>query len=69
MQNPIPKIKQYYGETVQEVKKCSWPNRKELGQHTILVLAGVFLLTAFIVLSDYVLQFLVKGIYNIPNMF
>ena len=69
MDNPIPKIKQYYGETVQELKKCTWPNRSELGQHTVLVIAGIFLLTAFITLSDVILQYVVKGIYDIPNMF
>jgi preprotein translocase subunit SecE len=69
MNNPIPRIKQYYGETVQELKKCSWPSRSELGQHTILVIAGIILLTTFITLSDVVLQYVVKGIYNIPNLF
>ena len=69
MENPIPKIKQYYGETVQELKKCTWPGRTELGQHTILVIAGIILLTTFITLSDAILQYVVKGIYNIPNLF
>ena len=69
MDNPIPKIKQYYGETVQELKKCTWPSRSELGQHTVLVIAGTILLTAFITLSDVILQYVVKGIYDIPNMF
>ena len=69
MDNPIPKIKQYYGETVQELKKCTWPSRSELGQHTVLVIAGTILLTAFITLSDVILQYVVKGIYDIPNLF
>ena len=68
MNNPIPKIKEYYGETVQEVKKCSWPTKAELKQHTVLVISGIIVLTAFITVSDLALQYIIKAIYSIPKM-
>ncbi len=67
IKNPIPKIKEYYGETVQEVKKCSWPTKSELGQHTLLVIVGIIILTGFITVSDIALQNIVRGIYSIPT--
>ena len=67
MKNPIEKIKQYYGETVQEVKKCSWPSKAELGQNTVLVIVGIIVLTTFIAVSDIALQYIIQGIYRIPE--
>lgn len=68
MKNPIPRIKEYYGETVQEVKKCSWPSKSDLGQHTLLVIVGIIILTGFITVSDIALQYIVQGIYKIPGL-
>jgi preprotein translocase subunit SecE len=68
MKNLIPRIKEYYGETVEEVKKCSWPTKSELGQHTVLVIVGIIILTGFITVSDIALQYIVRGIYAIPNL-
>lgn len=67
MRNPIHVIKQYYGETMQEVKKCTWPNRPELVEHTVLIIAAVALLTLFVFLVDVVCQYVVSGIFNLPD--
>ncbi len=68
MGNPIPKIKKFYAETVQEVKKSTWPSRKELIQQTGLVIVAVLLLTAFIAVSDKALQQVVMWVFRFPEL-
>jgi preprotein translocase subunit SecE len=68
MENPIPKIRKYCGETVEEIKRCSWPSRSELIQHTAMVISAVILLTVFIAATDLILG---KGrdfIFEIPKL-
>ncbi len=71
IRNIVPKIKQYYGEVVQEVKKCSWPERSELVQHTALVITGIILLTTFVKVTDLVLEkVVVLGLFDkLPKLF
>lgn len=65
MRNPVHRIKQFYEETVQEVKKCSWPSRPELRESTTLVLLSVAILTAFVWLVDMAAQPAVRYIINL----
>lgn len=64
MANPIQKsiqdVKTLYTETVQEVKRCSWPTRQELMESTVLVIVTVLLLTVFVALVDAVSQHVVQ---------
>jgi preprotein translocase subunit SecE len=53
MKNPFTKIRTFYWETLSELKKASWPTRKELVSHTIMVLTAVILLGAYIALADF----------------
>lgn len=48
----INRIKQYYQETVQEVKRASWPTKLELREQTILVVIVLGILTLFIWVVD-----------------
>ena len=56
MKQIIPKIREYYGETVQEVKKCTWPTKDELIETTIVVIVGVIALSIFIAVADYIMK-------------
>ena len=67
MENPIPKIRTYCGEVVEEIKKCSWPSRAELIQHTAMVISAVLLLTVFIAGTDFVLGRGRDLIFEIPK--
>lgn len=62
MTNPIHHLRTFYEETVLEVKKCTWPTRQELIEHTGIVIAIVVLLTTFIFVVDQVCGFLIKTI-------
>jgi len=53
MKNPFTKIRIFYGETLVELKKASWPNFRELCNHTVVVFIAVALLGAYIALADF----------------
>jgi len=53
MKNPFRSVRIFWGETTTELKKASWPDRKELRESTIIVFVGVALLGAFVTLVDF----------------
>lgn len=62
MTNPISKIRQFYKETVVELKKASWPTRQELGSSIVVVFVAIILLGMFVALADF-------AIYNVVDLF
>tara|TARA_B000000557_G_scaffold24463_1_gene18260 strand:- start:201 stop:404 length:204 start_codon:yes stop_codon:yes gene_type:complete len=60
MTNPFTAIRQRWTETVSELKKSSWPNRRELWESTLVVMVGVVILGTFIFLADFSLNNWVK---------
>ena len=53
MVNPFRKTRQFYHETVIELKKTVWPTRTELRNSTVVVIITIFLLGGFIVIADF----------------
>lgn len=52
-------IKEFFKGTKSELKKVSWPNKKELTNYTIVVLATCFIMTVVIWVLDLIFhQFL-----------
>ena len=60
MTNPITAIQKYYDETVVQLKKCTWPTRKELYESTLVVVSSLVLLAAFVMIVDWVSGFVVR---------
>ncbi len=48
MKNPFRSIRIFWGETILELKKATWPTLRELRESTVVVLVAVVLLGAFI---------------------
>lgn len=48
------KIKKYFNETIGELRKVSWPTRKETTNLTIVVLIVTFSMSAILGLLDFV---------------
>jgi preprotein translocase subunit SecE len=46
----------YIRETIQEIKKVSWPSQQQTIEMTILVLAVSVIIGAYIGLADYLFQ-------------
>lgn len=51
-QSVFSKFKRFLEETVLEVKRSTWTDRRTLVLHTIIVIVGVFALGLFVGVSD-----------------
>ena len=60
MANPNSRIRGFYEETIQELKKCTWPTSKELTESTTIVVMALIILTVFIWVVDMVSQQLIR---------
>lgn len=56
----LVKIRNYFAETEEELKKCSWPSRDELKGSTVVILVTTILLGAFTVGVDWILSNLMR---------
>ena len=60
MSNPIQAIQNYYEETVEQLKKCTWPTKKELYDSTVVIVFTMVLTTIFVMVADWVCEILVR---------
>ena len=60
MKNPITAIQKYYSETVEQLKKCTWPTGKELRESTVLVISATLFLTLAVFFADQICEFVVR---------
>ncbi|MDR1891190.1 MAG: preprotein translocase subunit SecE [Puniceicoccales bacterium] len=60
----LGKIKHFFSETLGELKKATWPTKKELGKSTIVVIAGMLLISFYVSIIDFslfnVVDFIIK---------
>jgi preprotein translocase subunit SecE len=56
MKNPFTSIRLFYKETLTELRKASWPTKKELRDSTIVVLIATCILGSYIALIDFSLM-------------
>ena len=54
MANPFLKVQEFVIEVWAELKKSSWPTRKELVDSTIVVIVTILVLGIFVALADLV---------------
>jgi len=56
MTNPIHTITNYIKESIAELKKVTWPTRKQTTNYTLLVIGISLALAIFIGIADYILS-------------
>ena len=56
----IEAAKQFLREVKQELKKVTWPSRKDTLSGTVVVLVAVFVIAVFLVIVDSALSRLIK---------
>ena len=61
MRNPFTRVRVFFQEMLQELKKASWPTRLELRDSTVVVIIAMILLGGFITLSDW-------SVYNVVTL-
>ena len=54
MTNPFLRVRDFLAEVMVELKKSSWPTRKELIDSTLVVIVTVLILGVFVALADLV---------------
>ncbi|HXI82970.1 MAG TPA: preprotein translocase subunit SecE [Verrucomicrobiae bacterium] len=54
MTNPFLRVRDFLVEVTAELKKSSWPTRKELIDSTLVVIVTVLILGVFVALADLV---------------
>jgi preprotein translocase SecE subunit len=62
MKNFFAKFKGYMSEIKGEAKRVSWPDKRELYDSTIVVIAFIFILAATTLVCDRVIQLVVNMI-------
>lgn len=55
MINPIEKITNYIKESIAELKKVTWPTKKQTTNYTLLVIGISLAVAIFIGLADFIL--------------
>lgn len=55
--NPVKKIQQFTNETAGELKKCTWPSRRELMESTIVVTVSILMIGAFVFIVDMIMKY------------
>lgn len=60
----VSRINQFFGDVKMEMRKVSWPGRKEVYGTTIVVLCAVFFFGIYLGLVDTILQFGIQGLYG-----
>ena len=55
-------FRQFLKDVRQELRKVDWPNRRELSSYTVVVLATIVVMTAFVASLDYAF---LKGVVKI----
>ena len=60
----LGKAKDFLGEVKSEVKKVTWPSRKEAMGGTMVVFVVVFLISVFLGIIDTLLSKIVEGLIS-----
>ncbi len=59
------RLVQFFNETVQELKRVSWPSMFELKESTVVVLVTVFVITVFLYAVDKVFDIGIRGLTSL----
>jgi preprotein translocase subunit SecE len=60
----MQRIMNFFKEVVREMKKVSWPSRKELVNYTAIVLATVAFFTVFFAIVDLGISKLIRLVFE-----
>ncbi|ABO65478.1 MULTISPECIES: preprotein translocase subunit SecE [Geobacillus] len=60
----MQRVTNFFKEVVRELKKVSWPNRKELVNYTAVVLATVAFFTVFFAVIDLGISQLIRLVFE-----
>ncbi|MEP6664790.1 MAG: preprotein translocase subunit SecE [Verrucomicrobiota bacterium] len=56
------RVSNYFRETQEELKKCSWPSWEELRGSTVVVIVAITLLGGFTIVVDFAIATIIRYI-------
>jgi preprotein translocase subunit SecE len=56
----MQRLKKFFSDVFREMRKVSWPKRKELTRYTVIVLSTVVFFTAFFAVIDLGISTLIR---------
>lgn len=56
----LQRLTEYVGHTRDEMKKCNWPTRDELGQSTVLIIVVIGCLGIFTLVADAIILWIIR---------
>ena len=56
------KVRHFFVETAEEMKRCTWPSKANLMESTLLVIVAMFGLAIFVAVVDIIARYFVKFI-------
>lgn len=59
------KIKNFLKEVKAEMKKVSWPSRRDVAGTTLVAIVATLILSIYLYFADIIFSFLVKYIYSL----
>jgi len=62
--NWLQRTKEYIDELKQEMRRVSWPNRKQVEGTTAVVIISVFMFAGYFAIVDAILQRATTGLFN-----
>jgi preprotein translocase subunit SecE len=60
--NPITYVREFWQETVVELKKCTWPTRSELTESTMVVVVSLLIMCFFVAAVDWLSQLVIRWV-------
>ena len=60
----LGRVRAFFGEVGEELKKCAWPTGSELRSSTVLVLTATALVALYVFASDTVLFVALKSLVH-----
>ena len=62
LQNKIQGIKAFFNDVLGEMRKCTWPEKQELMESTVVVIVLLFMLSTFVWICDQVLRVILRAL-------
>ena len=56
----IGRMRRFVGDTIAEMKRCTWPGRRQLAESTVLVVVAIMVLACFVAGVDQVALILIR---------
>ena len=63
--NWLEKIKTFLKEVKAEMKKVTWPSRKDVAGTTLVTIVATLILAIYLYFADIIFTFIVKYIYSL----